>query len=289
MNLFWQYPVITEKCFYTQNNHNSDYLGMPWATILDKHVCRNHVFKVLKQNRDLSKPSYTCCQHIHYTKLIDLFSKLNITTLYASHKQSHIHRINDIILKPCPLYAVNFEDGNRNKLFQGVDFVETDRPVLYSFIGANMNHYITRSRKILLSMDHDDDCVVTDTGKWHFESTVYSDMQNDKGKCEVNVKSVDNYNDMLLKSKFSLCPAGAGPNSIRFWESLAVASIPVLISDTLQLPEHDLWESAIVRVEESNVAQVPNILRDIHADTQHQMRINCLKIYDHFRTNYTNR
>ena len=34
--LFWQYPVITEKTFYEQNKDDPMYVGLPWATILDK-------------------------------------------------------------------------------------------------------------------------------------------------------------------------------------------------------------------------------------------------------------
>ena len=34
--LFWQYPVITEKTFYEQNKEDLDYVGIPWATVLDK-------------------------------------------------------------------------------------------------------------------------------------------------------------------------------------------------------------------------------------------------------------
>ena len=34
--LFWQYPVITEKRFHAQNIENENYLGIPWATIIDK-------------------------------------------------------------------------------------------------------------------------------------------------------------------------------------------------------------------------------------------------------------
>ena len=37
-NLFWQYPVITEKTFYEQNKYNFNYLGLPWATIIDKKI-----------------------------------------------------------------------------------------------------------------------------------------------------------------------------------------------------------------------------------------------------------
>ena len=48
-NLFWQYPVITEKTFYLQNKNNKSYLGVPWATILDKNMDFNIIdYKILK-------------------------------------------------------------------------------------------------------------------------------------------------------------------------------------------------------------------------------------------------
>jgi hypothetical protein len=41
------------------------------------------------------------------------------------------------------------------------------------------------------------------------------------------------YNTILSDSVFSLCPLGAGPNTLRFWESIAVGSIPVIFSNDL--------------------------------------------------------
>ena len=35
LNLFWQYPVITEKTFNDQHIHNDLFIGFPWATIID--------------------------------------------------------------------------------------------------------------------------------------------------------------------------------------------------------------------------------------------------------------
>ena len=45
---------------------------------------------------------------------------------------------------------------------------------------------------------------------------------------------------LLLNSKYTLCPSGSGPNSIRLWESLACGSIPIILSDTLDLPSHKI-------------------------------------------------
>ena len=35
-HLLWQYPVITEETFYNQNKTDEKYIGLPWATIIDK-------------------------------------------------------------------------------------------------------------------------------------------------------------------------------------------------------------------------------------------------------------
>ena len=48
LKLFWQYPVITEKTFYEQNKTNENYLGIPWATIIDKQYNLNVMYNLLK-------------------------------------------------------------------------------------------------------------------------------------------------------------------------------------------------------------------------------------------------
>ena len=86
---------------------------------------------------------------------------------------------------------------------------------------------------------------------WHFEKMVYSKSQNAKGDInsgENESRSRSHYNKILLDSRYSLCPSGSGPNSIRFWESLGAGSIPILLADTLELPEHHLWGESILRV-----------------------------------------
>ena len=46
--LFWQYPVITEETFYKQNKNNENYIGLPWATIIDKRYNLNIILNILK-------------------------------------------------------------------------------------------------------------------------------------------------------------------------------------------------------------------------------------------------
>ena len=270
-NIFWQYPNITEKVM-AQKHHSTEYLELPWATIIDKKI-------------DISSYSFkdkttTCCQHIHFRNIIPLCKKIGIKVLYTSHKKKGEDEIDGIALKSCPIYAVNFEDSRFNSEFKDVDFVNLERPHLYSFKGGWHSGYMSSIRSDLFEMSHPESAVVENIGGWHFENVVYSSKQNKQKELnmtEKDKKRTQDYNKLLLQSRFSLCPSGSGPNSVRLWESLACGSIPVLLSDTLELPEHELWEQTIVRVNEKDVASVPDILEKI--DDEDQRRKNCLQIY----------
>ena len=221
-------------------------------------------------------------------------SKVGVKTIYTPHKEINKNFVqvdkNKIELLPCPLYAVNVEDNNRNNEFKDVDLINRETKYLYSFKGACEPHYISKIRQNIFNMTHQDDTVIENIGKWHFVKDVYSDIQNKSGKVD-NSQDKQNrtseYNNLLLDSRFSLCPSGAGPNSIRFWESLAVGCIPVLLADTLELPDHKDWDKAILRVSEHNVDNL-EILRNITDDEIKERRKKCIEIYNHFKDNYKN-
>jgi hypothetical protein len=292
--LFWQYPVITEKTFYEQNKGDADFLAFPWATIIDKRVDLNRVYLLLKQCYPEEREYYTCCQHIHYFKMIKLWKALGIKKAYVSHKQIGIDEMLGITLLPCPLYAVNIEDDTKNQLFKNCeDFMTCEREYLYSFMGAyNPKWYLTDIRQKIYDMSHTEDSFIKSTDQWHFEKTVYSAKQNRNGELNIDDNHRENtvkYNEVLLNSRYSLCPSGSGPNSIRFWESLGCGSIPVLLADTLELPQHELWSDAILRVSEKDVETIPTLLREISNEREQELRRNCITIYNHFKDNYRNK
>ena len=69
---------------------------------------------------------------------------------------------------------------------------------------------------------------------------------------------------------------------------MAAAAIPVLLSDTLELPPHDSWEKAVVFIKEADAENVERILSAISPQEQYLRRENCKRIYNHFKNNYTN-
>ena len=108
---------------------------------------------------------------------------------------------------PIPHLAVNCVKSSRNK------------DLLASFMGSFSTHW---TRKVLNSLNSSRFKVV-DSGKWYYENPDFN-----RG---------EKYRDLMAVSKFSLCPRGTGPSTIRIWESLASGSIPVIYSDQLIMPD----------------------------------------------------
>ena len=295
--LFWQYPVITEETFYNQNKNDENYIGFPWATIIDKRYDLNIILKIIRPYiinniNNINSTYYTCCQHIYFRKLFDLFKLLNIKTVYSPHKIIGEDKINDIFINPCPLYAANIEDPHRNNVFQNIDLLTIKRKYLYSFQGAyDKQCYLTDIREQIFNMKHPQKCYVKNIGFWHYNNIVYSSLQNkDKELNEnnIHINNTNEYNQLLLASRFSLCPSGSGPNSIRLWEALAIGSIPIVLADTLDLPNHELWDKAILRVKESNLHTLSDLLSSIDESKEKEMRSNCIELYNYFKSNYKN-
>lgn len=288
-NLFWQYPVITEETFYQQNKHDPCYMGFPWATCIDKRVDMNSIFRAMLPNVNQYTAYYTCCQHIHFRLLAKLFQVLRITKVYIPHKTKGEDTLLEMKLEACPLYAVNLEDPTRNSEFRDVDFASIEKPLLYSFVGGVQSQYLTQIRNELFAMKHPENTVVVNTGTWHFNDTVYSSKQNAQRELPNDASHVDKttkYNQILLQSKFSLCPSGSGPNSIRFWESLGCGAIPVLLADTLELPKGVDWDSAIVVVPEKDVRTLPKMLQEMSSDEVDERKRKCLAIYARLKNAY---
>ena len=292
--LFWQYPVITELTFYNQNKLVPNYLGIPWATIIDKKINLNDILKYIISKNLIKTESdaFTCCQHIYFRNLVQLWKLVGIKRVYTPHKVIGEDVIDGIQILPCPLYAVSIEDESRNKMLKGVDVLACDRPILYSFVGAYQpENYLTKIRCQIFELPNREDVYIKNTGEWHFNKVVYTDKQNSSNELNIDhahLQKTYEYNELLLKSRYTLAPSGAGPNSIRFWEALGTGSIPVLLADTLELPENEVWNSAIVRIPEKDVGSIDEVLSKITKAEEYKKRQACLKIYHHFRNNYRN-
>jgi hypothetical protein len=69
------------------------------------------------------------------------------------------------------------------------------------------------------------------------------------------------YAQALRESRFFLCPRGNGVGSVRLFETMQAARVPVIISDDYVPPAGIAWDSCSVRVRERDVVRLPALLR----------------------------
>lgn len=314
-SLFWQFPCRTEAVAWEVHNviHHPTrmgdelhiYLGLPWATWIDfqrQQSWRGSGRKQMEQQIRLLKVRlsgirfvlaelgvrlrvHTVCQHIYWQDFVSMWKSLGVTDLWLSHCPQEDPLDNKMSLHPWHLFAVNIEDTQRNDgLLIGRDVAV--KPVLASFVGAHMPHYLSDIRMRLKSFVNEEGFVIQVNEKWHFDDVVYQHQMNGKPLQESYQidDSVAAYNSLLSDSVFSLCPAGAGPNTLRLWESLAVGAIPVLLGDPVRLPtggnlEAIDWDSVVLRIEDDQLHDLPAILHAMPLEERRQRQQACLAVY----------
>ena len=294
----WQEPVITEKqafdCLEEAPLPKTDitYLAIPWANVIDSILWSEGDNKleaenILKQISQLDKGNYfTICQHYRYSKILPTLSRIGTKVLFSPHAEKKLktpsgfptaHVRGDlgfnIKIEPFPLYSVNVSDPTQ------------DKNILYSFIGAYNESYISDIRDQIFEDEHPEDCIVIKREGWQFNDVVYSEQIGNERLTNVQVylshEKTKYYNRILGKSRFSLCPSGAGPSSIRFFESLGSGSIPVLMADTFMLPKVNAidWDKCIVQLPESKYGDLRKILSKISPEREVEMRANCVEAF----------
>jgi hypothetical protein len=118
--------------------------------------------------------------------------------------------------------------------------------LLYSFTGAP-NH---KFRRRVLSLSDP---------RAHIEDTrAYSIWQ--KSDPAEDLRRRRSYADVMARSKFVLCPRGAGTSSFRFFETLEAGRVPVVISDQWVAPHGPDWKF-LLRVKEAELGSIPDVLR----------------------------
>jgi len=278
----WQRPARTEEWVWSQINalnidsHFFQFVSFPWATLIDlqrrgkieRAQTLEHKALTLGPKRTLIRA--TICQHIWALDLIPIFKKMGITDLFWPHTTKTESTAEGIRLHPFPLFPVRAYDG----LILRENLCTThEKNILFNFIGAyDPEVYLTPARKWILDIPETKETIIKARQQWHYEHNVYQD-QIEGIKLDTNNKAqqsqAEEYDDVLSRSLFTLCPSGSGPNSIRFWEALMFGSIPVLISDSLRLAgAQESWHQAIIQIPEtqSAIQSLPAQLQELAKD-----------------------
>lgn len=286
----WQYPAITEQHAFVQIKkmnvipEGCTYVAFPWATLIDK-MHRNapdlpewlEHFELFCESLPRATLKFTVCQHIKMANEIHLLQQAEISTAFWSHvTQSEVENAANIQFRPFPLYPVQC-DNLRTNIVRLKNPKSTNRSHLFSFIGARSNqHYLTDSRNLILEkLSGHPQGQVVGRDHWHYNKVVYQHQVTNVSPQErdqiglVDDNASNEFAASLLNTKFSLCPSGSGPNSIRLWESLGFGSVPVVLADVWMPPGNvALWKNGAIFVPETSesIAQIPNLLAEIDKD-----------------------
>ena len=316
---FWQYPCATE--WQALENHlgmadgahcDQDdrtihtYLGLPWATYIDRGRRPEKVlswlrprimgFHRLAAGQGYRLAVHTICQHVAWRRFVPCFREFGVTDLHLSHCERGSGRgLAGLGLRvhSWPLIAVNVEDASRSMGLRRAR-PGADRRYLASFIGAHMPHYRSDVRLRLLEAarrDGSDDVLVEVGREWHFEKTVAQEQVANRPltpqELAAETDANRRYNEVLSDSVFSLCPEGAGPNTLRLWESLAVGAIPVVLSDHWTPPtlaEQGVgWSDCCLFIPTDRVESLFPFLRSISQERIEAMSAACLMVYAQMR------
>ena len=313
---FWQYPCATEKQAFenhlginpgehvSDNNTINVYLPLPWATYIDRKSFPEVYIKKIKlliaQYKQLANEHklilkiHTVCQHIHWVRMLEVANDVGVTDLHISHKNSKSENVqkevgHSFTLHGWSLIAVNYVIPERCEGMERKPI--KDKKLLASFIGAHMPHYLDDSRIRLFEAAKDSgrSDLLVDLGKeWHFNKVVYEEQVLSK---EIETHHIHEhqqktfrYNTILSDSVFSLCPIGAGPNTLRFWESIAVGSIPIVFDDDLSIfseknAAKQLIDNIVVWKNGIN-GELFKFISEISADAIQQMSENLIEYYE---------
>jgi hypothetical protein len=253
-------PVFEENC-----------IDVPWVDLilerdLDDRTVRRRLRRIKVEG------GFTICQHIDYAQIIPICKRMGVDTLFTPHavepgsdaaprdRRGALSRIADRLRGDAnrPLRVLSFP----HLAVHGADPGTKD--LLYSFVGCATHP----CREPIFALPDRPDALVIRRGDWHFYGT-------DQEQAEKR----EEYRQILSRSRFSLCPRGTGPSTIRFWESLQAGAIPVLISDDHLLPEGYDWDRCVVRIAEKDVADVASLIESIPPETEESMRSECLTAY----------
>lgn len=300
---FWQYPCRTEQDAFERHQRMEDpfwdqdgvhlYVGMPWATWIDKKTFPDQLLEAyrsrIKAMQDLLRGPlqvHSVCQHIRWKEHPHRFEQAGINQLWIAHKEKGWDTEGQMRLHSWPLYAVNVLDPERR---EGLQFVPVEKKTIFaSFKGAHMKHYPSDIRLRLKELAHLEGYEIEVTDLWHFNKVVYNYQiaNKESDKEAIERQEIVAYNRLLSQSLFSLCPGGAGPNTLRLWESLGTGAIPVVLSDRHELPSLNRedqssfnWDKALVLIPESDVRQIEEILGNINTAEAEVLQANSVEAH----------
>jgi Exostosin family len=146
------------------------------------------------------------------------------------------------------------------------------RDVLFSFVGSSQTH---RVRTGLLQLKHPRAELIDSsptTSKKHW-------WEQDPTTIEAKVAQ---FQQILGRTKFALCPRGVSASSIRLFEAMEAGCVPIIIADDLVLPEGPDWSSFCLRVPERHIGTIPALAESMEPEFDTMSKLSRAAWEDYF-------
>jgi len=251
-------PVLDLKNYITNSSEHRLCDGGDSADviiILEEWETRNkNYYKVIAQcalvNKHLEKTYVINCDDLGRGFLPGCYTSLNPRNFNAKLHlaASYPYDINKFVL----------EGSNQVDRFTGAEY-------LFSFSGTPVSNPI-RQRVLDFLHSHPRGDIRSKDIQFHH----HSDLDKQQ------------YVNEIRNSKFVLCPRGWSPATYRIFESMALSRCPVIISDDWIQIDNINWDECAIRVKESEVELIPQILKEKEEQWQ-QFGRNAHKVWkDYF-------
>jgi Exostosin family len=119
----------------------------------------------------------------------------------------------------------------------------TPKDLLFSFAGR-ASHSVRR-RLFAENFDRADVLVEDTSGYYHFV-----------GETENRTRARRHYWEMAARSKYALCPRGAGASSMRIFEMMEAGIAPVIVADDWLPPMGPSWQEFAIFVSENEISSI---------------------------------
>lgn len=198
-------PIKTEETIYNQIKNMEfpiPYVGIPLAYSINNIGLSNTQNLIDYIEKKYLFKKFYVCQHIQVINL-NFYDNLVFTP--------HVEKNQNFEFIP-----------HYNPLFNEKPKVKniSNRTFDYTFVG-DFNTHPSRHK---LSKKKINNSIIKSTNGWFF----YKNSDEQK-------RLKEEYVEILMDSKISLCPRGTGPSTLRLFESMSVGAVPLIFND-LKLP-----------------------------------------------------
>jgi len=267
-----------EKCVATDSPEEADFFFVPLNLIEYQQRSANPK-EVLRYLKYLSQKK----NHI----LVSTFDGSNRTRKNHFYVYSELYDwLDDFILLALESTDDLIPDQDigiipYNTLERNPYFNTNSRIYLYSFLGA-FNYYplpalpSSHIRNKLKYLPHSEDVYIGTK----LSDELRSRLSTNYPALSMKYPALDDFELMSRNSVFTLCPAGYGRWTYRFFQAIQWGSIPVLLSDNYIKPFRDFipYDDFSVTIEERHIGELDKILRSLPEEKisqyQEQLRIN---------------